>query len=85
MINNVSVQYNGGFLPDMILLTTIGGPIKCHEEVSSFFTAYDPGCSSCLSSLCFTWYPCIAINVSVQYNGGFRPDVILLTTIGGPD
>ena len=35
-INNVSVQYNGGLLPDIILLTqcpTIGNPFKCHEEV----------------------------------------------------
>ena len=25
------------------------------------------------------WCPCMAINVSVQYNGGFLPDIILLT------
>ena len=24
-------------------------------------------------------YPCMAINVSVQYNGGLLPDIILLT------
>ena len=35
-----SVQYNGGFLPDIILLTEsilppLGNPMKCHEEVSS--------------------------------------------------
>ena len=29
--------------------------------------------------LLFFWYPCIAINVSVQYNGGLLPDIILLT------
>ena len=33
----VSVQYSGGFLPDIILLTqgftTIGNPFKCHEDV----------------------------------------------------
>ena len=29
--------------------------------------------------LLFFWYPCMAINVSVQYNGGFLPDIILLT------
>ena len=28
--------------------------------------------------LCF-WCPYMAINVSVQYNGGFPPDIILLT------
>ena len=25
------------------------------------------------------WCPCVAINVSVQYNGGLLPDIILLT------
>ena len=25
------------------------------------------------------WCPCMAINLSVQYNGGFLPDIILLT------
>ena len=40
MAINLSVQYNGGFLPDIILLLTQcyhhwGNPIKCHEEVLS--------------------------------------------------
>ena len=26
----------------------------------------------------FLWCPCLAINVSVQYNGGLLPDIILL-------
>ena len=38
-INNVSVQYNGGLLPDIILLDPVlqpsGSPFKCHEEVLS--------------------------------------------------
>ena len=29
--------------------------------------------------LMFFWCPCMAINVNVQYNGGFLPDIILLT------
>ena len=37
----------------------------------------------------FVWCPCMAINVSVQYNGGFLLGIILLTqcyynTIGEP-
>ena len=28
--------------------------------------------------LLFVWCPCIAINVSVQYNGGLLPDILLL-------
>ena len=27
----------------------------------------------------FVWCPCMAINVSVQHNGGFLVDIILLT------
>ena len=27
--------------------------------------------------LLFFWCPCMAINVSVQYNGGLLPDIIL--------
>ena len=40
-----------------------------------------------LVCLPFCWCPCMAINVSVQYDGGFLPDIILLTqfiTIGEP-
>ena len=29
--------------------------------------------------LLFFWCPCMAINVSVHYNGGLLPDIILLT------
>ena len=29
--------------------------------------------------LCFVWCPCMAINVSVQHNGGVSPGIILLT------
>ena len=30
--------------------------------------------------LMFFWYPCMAVNVNVQYNGGgLLPDIILLT------
>ena len=32
-----------------------------------------------LVCLPFCWCPCMAINVSVQYDGGFLPDIILLT------
>ena len=28
---------------------------------------------------CFVWCPCMAIDVSVQYHGGFSPGIILLT------
>ena len=41
MAINVSVQYNGGFLPDITLsvdpmLLPSGNPFKCHKEVLYF-------------------------------------------------
>ena len=32
-----------------------------------------------VSSMSLFWYPYMVINVSVQYNGGLLPDIILLT------
>ena len=29
--------------------------------------------------LLFFWFPCMAINIGVQYNSGLLPDIILLT------
>ena len=44
MAINVSVQYNGGLLPDIILLDPmfrpLGNPFKFHEDVFAF-AAYD--------------------------------------------
>ena len=42
---NVSVQYNGGLLPDIILLTRcgyIGEPVRYHEEVLSLQPMFPP-------------------------------------------
>ena len=36
-----------------------------------------------LVCLPFCWCPCMAINVSVQYDGGFLPDIILLILPSG--
>ena len=105
MVINISVQYNGGLLPDIILLTHgyYHWGTRLNTPCSGFvFIAYLvcnrilllPPCvmvyyvvSGLL--LMFFWCPCMAINVSVQYNGGLLPDIILLTqgyyyTIGEP-
>ena len=37
------------------------------------------GVLHCILLLMFLWCPYMAINVNVQYNGGFLPDIILLT------
>ena len=46
-INVVSVQYNGGLLPEIILLTQCyyhhrGTRLKTMKRVFVFFAAYDP-------------------------------------------
>ena len=92
VIDTVSVQYNGWFLPDIILLTQgyyhWGTPLN----TMLWFCIYSL-CNSILLLPCvmvyyyivsvlfllFFWCPCMVINVSVQYNGGLLPDIILLT------
>ena len=48
MAINVRVQYNGGLLPDIILLTQCyhhrGNPFKCHEEVLYLQPLIPPKC-----------------------------------------
>ena len=92
MVINISVQYNGGFLPDIILLTQ--GYYHWGTRLNTIWWL-------CIYSLCkgilllpcvmvyyiivsgvllmFFWCPCMTINVNVQYNGGLLPDIILLT------
>ena len=46
-------------------------------------------CFCFVFAFCLVWCPCMAIDVSVQYNGGLLPDIIPLTqfyygTIGEP-
>ena len=59
---NVIVKYNGGFLPDILMLTQVYYYYPLNYVLH------------CLS-FCFVWRPCMAINVSVQYNGGLFPDI----------
>ena len=64
MAINVIVQYNGaGFLSDILLLTQ--API---------FVWFD----GTIVVYYFVWWLCMAINISIQYNGGLLPDIILL-------
>ena len=88
---NISVKYISGFLPDILLLTRLlplGNRVKYHVVA---LYLYSLGNSILLLPcvivyyivsvlfLLFFWCPCMTINVSVQYNGGLLPDVILLT------
>ena len=86
MVINISVQYSGGLLPDIILLTQgyyqwgtrLGfvqylQPLKCILLLPCVMVYYT------VLFLVFFWCPYMAINVNVQYNGGLLPDIILLT------
>ena len=67
MAIDVSVQYNGGFFPDIIMLTLlcdyIGEPFRYHEDFLSlqqifppkYFDNFPPegGCSECLDTFRF--------------------------------
>ena len=95
MVIHISVQYNGGFLPDIMLLTQ--GYYHWGTRLNTMwwlctYIAYSEVCNSILLLPCvmvyyiasglfllFFWCPCMAIYVNVQYNGGLLPDIILLT------
>ena len=67
---NVFVQYNGGFLPYILLLTQ--APV---------FVWFDGPINYALRCLliCHASWLCMVINISVQCNIGLLPDIILLT------
>ena len=77
MVINISVQYNGGFLPDIILL--IQG--YYHRGTRLNISILLPPCLMVYYIVLFLLFllcPCMAINVNVQSNGGL-PDIVLLT------
>ena len=88
MVINLNLQYHGGFLPDIFLLTQapivlwIDGIIIVYYYYPFLVIMYYYCVVFCF---CCGW-PGMAINVSVQYNGGSLPDIILLakvtTTLG---
>ena len=87
---NTHTQYNGGFLPDIILLTQSylrGTRLNTMHGLCTYNLYNSILLLHCLMVyyivsglfLLFFWCPCMASNVSVQYNGGFLSDIILLT------
>ena len=91
MAINLSVQYNGGLLPDIILLTQGYYPRGTRLNIMwwlcvyslcnsiTITTMFDDRCTTLFLFLLLFWCPCMAINVSVQYNGGLLPDIVRLT------
>ena len=89
MVINIRVQHNGGVLPDIILLTQGYSHretcLICHVEFLSpqpmkqyIIATMVNDVRHCLCFV-FVWCPCMAINISVQYNSGLLPDIIRLT------
>ena len=86
---NISVQYNGGFLPDIVLLTQSylrGTRLNTMHGLCTYNLYNSILLLHCLMVyyivsglfLLFFWCPCMASDVSVQCNCGFLPDIILL-------
>ena len=78
MVINLSVQYNGGFLTDILLLTQ--API---------FLWFDGNIILLLPCQLYTTVSSVVLclvalhgdynNISAQYNGGLLPDIIVFT------
>ena len=71
---NVIVKYNGGFLPDILMLTQVPNVVWLDGTIIVYYFYPLNYVLHCLS-FCLVWRPCMAINVSVQYNGGLLPDI----------
>ena len=77
MAINGIVQYTSGFLPDILLFTQapflvwFDGTIIDISNILliMYYSGYVE----------YDWWLCMVINLSVQYNGGLLPDIILLT------
>ena len=78
-INDI-VQYTSGFIP-YILLFTQAPIIVCLDgtiiDISTILVIMYYNIA--VFMLGYDWWLCMVINISVQYNGGFLPDIILLT------
>ena len=91
MASNINVQHNGGLLPDIILLTQgyyhRGTRLNTMQWLCLYSLCNTWLLLPCLMMYCnvsvlfvlFVWCPYMAINGSVQYNGGLLPGIIMST------
>ena len=80
MAINGIVQYTSGFLPGILLFTQ--APILVwFDGTTTDISIILLTTMACTTEFmfCYDWWLCRVINISVQYNGGFHPDIILLT------
>ena len=73
------VQYtiNSGFLPYILLFTQAPVLVWFDGTIIDISTILLQ-CTTVVM-LGYDWWLCMVINISVQYNGGFLPDIIMLT------
>ena len=77
MAINGIVLYTSGFLPYILLFTQAPILVWFDGTIIDISTILLQ-CTTVVM-LGYDWWLCMVINISVQYNGGFLPDIILLT------
>ena len=77
IIQNITIQYNT--LHYITIQCYTIQYIKQYSVLVSIIVLNLSFLFYVLFCLPFCWCPCMAINVSVRYDGGFLPDIILLT------
>ena len=71
MTNKGIIQYTSVLFTQAPIRVCLDGTIIDSRTI--FVTMYYCGYVG------YDWWLCMVINISVQYNGGFLPDIILLT------
>ena len=79
MAINEIVQYTCGFLPNILLFTQAPILVWFDGTTIDISTILLTMYYRCLCFVMIGAWLCMVINISVQYNGGFLPDIILLT------
>ena len=78
MVINGIVQYTSGFLPYILLFTQAPILVWFDGTIIDISTILFQ-CTT-VGMLGYDWWLCMVIDIiSVQYSGGFLPDIILLT------
>ena len=81
MAINGIVQYTSGFLSDILLFTQAPILVWLDGTIIDIIRTILLQCTTTtvVFMLGYDWWLCMVTNISVQYNGGFLPDIILLT------
>ena len=81
MAINGIVQYTSGFLPYILLFTKAPILVWFDGTIIDITSTILLQCTTVVM-LGYDWWLCIVINISVQCNGEFLPEIIILLTQG---